>query len=451
MRCSSKLLVALAALVALCAPARAAPLERAIDDYLAPLLRTNNFSGVVLVAKDDRIVFQKGYGLASIEHGVVNSPSTVFQMASVSKPFTAAAILLLAEQGKIDLKAPLSRIIPGFPNGDKLTVHHLLTHTSGIPNINDFDDYAEIQRRPHTPQSLVDLFKDKPLGFEPGARYDYSNSNYNLLALIVERVSGQPFGAFLQRAIFTPAGLTHTGHHGSATQVVPHLATGYAPLGALGLERATPIDWSVKTGNGSLHSDAAGVMRFMRAVHQGKLLKPQSLAASFTEHTPNVGYGWFLTTANKRRIHHANGRSPGFAAQADYYVDDGLTVVVLANTYVSVTTPIARAVGALYFGEPVAPMPALKSEPLRAKSLAAIRGTYQFGPDYYVPNAKIAVRTAANGEINAVIEGQDYPLIPIDESHFLMRSFWVPADFVIGPDGRAAEMSIDGLRGRRIP
>ena len=449
-----RLFAGLFGLLVLAAPASAksaAELEQAIDGYLAPLLRTNNFSGVVLVAKDDAIVFQKGYGLASIEHRVANSPATVFHIASVSKPFTSAAVLLLAEQGKLDLKAPLTRVLPDYPNGERLTIHHLLSHTSGIPNINDFDDYADIQRRPQRPEDLVALFKDKPLEFDPGARYSYSNSNYNLLAHIVEKVSGEPFGTFLDRAIFRPLGLDRTGHPRSAAEVVPGIASGYAPAGSLGLERDTYLDWSVKTGNGSLHSDAAGVMKFMRAVHQGRLLDPQSLAATFTPHTANVGYGWFLTKANQRDVHHVNGRSPGFAAQADYYLADGVTVVVLSNTYVSVTTPIARAVGALYFGEPVAPMPAIRPDPVPAAAIAAIAGTYQFGPDYYVPNAKIRVRSE-NGQVEAMVDDSSpYALVPIDSTHFLMRSFWVATDFTLGPDGKAVEMSIDGLKGRRIP
>lgn len=449
-----KLLAGVFGLFVLASPVSAksaTELERAIDGYLAPLLRTNNFSGVVLVAKDDAILFEKGYGRANIEHGVANRPSTIFHIASVSKPFTSAAIMLLAEQGKLDLRAPLRTVLPGYPNGDRLTIHHLLAHTSGIPNINDFDEYADLQRQPQTAENLVALFKDRPLEFKPGERFSYSNSNYNLLAHIIEKVSGERFGDHLSRTIFTPLGLRHTGHPRSAAEIVPGIASGYAPVGSLGLERAAYLDWSVKTGNGSLYSDAGGVMRFMRAVHGSKLLSEQSFAASFTPHTPNVGYGWFITKANKRDLHHINGRSPGFAAQADYYVADGVTVIVLSNTYVSVTTPIARAIGAIYFGEPVTPLPALRSDRVAASTIAAISGTYQFGPDYYVPNARIRVQARRN-EVEAVTEGYSTsPLVPIDDTHFLLRSFWVPADFALRADGRAIEMSIDGFKGRRIP
>ena len=425
-------------------------LEQAVDAYLQPLLRTNNFSGVILVAQGDEIVLHRAYGQASIEHRVPNRPDTVFQIASVSKPFTAAAIMLLAEQGRVDLRAPLSAILPGYPNGGRLTVHHLLTHTSGIPNINDFPEYADVQRRPHSPEELVAYFRDRPLEFEPASRYAYSNSNYNLLALVVERASGMEFGEFLRSAIFEPLRLQQTGHHGSAAQIVPGLATGYAPAGSLDLERATYVDWSVKTGNGSLYSSAPDLLRFFRAVHEGRLLQPASRSATFTEHVRNVGYGWFLTEANGRAIHHINGRSPGWAAQADYYVEDEVTVIVLANSYISVTTEIARAVGALHFGLAPEPLPALRAEPLAPDAVAALAGAYQFGPDYYVPNALMTV-TGNGGYLEATVG--DYPpyaFLQIDPNRFLIRSFWIEAEFILGPDGRATELVIDGRRARRV-
>jgi CubicO group peptidase (beta-lactamase class C family) len=446
----------IACLVALCAPGPAAAaagashLEKRVTEYLEPLLQTNNFSGVILVAKGDRILLQKGYGFASIEHQVPNSPATVFQIASLSKPFTAAAIMLLQEQGKLDLRAPLHAVLPGYPNGDKLTIHHLLTHSSGIPNINDFDEYGEIQLKPHNPEQLVAYFKHKPLEFEPGSRYSYSNSNYNLLALIIEKASGTDYGSFLKTSIFDPLRTNAIGHRRSAAQIIPHMASGYAPAGSVGLERAAYLDWSVKTGNGSLHADAASVLHFIRAVHHGRLISARSTAASFTPHMPNTGYGWFLSQANGREIHHINGRSPGWAAQADHYVRDDVTVIVLANTYVSVTTEIARAVGGLLFQTPVKPMPDLKASPLDHRSLAAVTGAYQFGRDYYVPNALITVR-GNNGHLEAMVgDYGPYPFIQISPTSFLIRSFWVPAEFTLGPNGRASELVIDGRKGTRV-
>ena len=426
-------------------------LERAVDAYLQPLLRTNNFAGVVLVARGGQVLLQKGYGLANVEHGVPHSPLTRFHIASVSKPFTAAAIMLLAERGRIDLHAPLSRLLPGFPNGERLTVHHLLSHTAGIPNINGFPEYDEIQYREHSLEQLVAYFRDRPLGFAPGDRHEYSNSNYNLLAYIIERVSGLSYGAFLRREIFDPLRLAGTGHPARAAEIVPGLADGYAPEGATGLERARYIDWSVKTGNGSLYATAGDLLAFFRAVHGGRLLTSRSLAASFTPHTPNVGYGWFVTNANGRPLHHINGRSPGWAAQADHYVEEGVTVIVLSNIYAGVPTPIARAVGAIHFGQPHEPLPSLAAEPPAAAAAAGLLGTYRLGPDYYVPNQLLTVAAGADGHLVARPDaGSPTGLIPIGPNRFLMRAFWMEMEFVPGPDGRAAEIRIEQFRGPRV-
>jgi CubicO group peptidase (beta-lactamase class C family) len=430
----------------------ASKLEPAVASYLSPLLRTNNFAGVIVVAKGDRIVFQKGYGYADVEQGVLNQPDTVFQIASVSKPFTAAAIQLLVERGKLDLHAPLTRVLPDYPQGSKLTIHHLLTHGSGIPNINAFPAYADTQLRPQQAADLVEQFKNKPLEFEPGGRYAYSNSNYNLLALIIEKVSGLAYGEFLQREIFAPLQIKNSGHRPPMSKIVPGLADGYAPEGTLGLQRADYLDWSAKTGNGSLYSDAAGILRFVRAAHQGRLMSRESAARSFTPHFPNIGYGWFLTTANGREIHHTNGRSPGWSAQVDHYVKDDLTVIVLSNLYVSVTTPIARAVGAIYFAADPKPLPALSAKKLSAKELSAFVGTYQFGPDYYLPNAKVRVAEVGGDLVGSHVDSS-YPafaFIPIAGTEFLLRSFWSPAKFTLAPDGRVVELHIDDFRGRRI-
>ncbi|GAA4711612.1 beta-lactamase family protein [Sphingomonas lutea] len=421
-----------------------------MDAYLAPLLRTNNFSGVVAVAKQGRVTFVKGYGLADAEQRVPNSPGTVFHIASLSKPFTSMAILLLAERGRLDLDQPLSKLLPDYPGGDRLTIHQLLSHRSGIPNINDFDAYQEMQLRPQTTASLVAQFKDKPLEFSPGERYAYSNSNFNLLAHIIERVTGQTYGAFIAQEILRPIALQHTGHRGDMAMIVPALADGYAPQGTMGIERAAYLDWTAKTGNGSLYSTAADLIRFVCAAHGDALLSPESRTRMFAKHSENAGYGWFLTQANGRELHHVNGRSPGWAAQLDHYPKEDVTIVVLSNLYSSVTTPIARAIGAMHFGLVPEAMPALRAEPLSAGETARLVGTYRFGADYYVPNSTITI-TARGGRIQAEYPSgyTPSPYVPVSPTSFIVRPFWSKAEFTIGSDGNAATLTIDGFRGVR--
>jgi CubicO group peptidase (beta-lactamase class C family) len=213
-----------------------------IDQYLAPFVQGKNFTGAVLIAKGNRTLVSKAYGEGNYSLHVPNTPDTRFHIASISKPFTAAAILLLEERGLLSTSDKLSKYLPDFPRGNEITLLNLLTHTSGIPNVNDLPEYEEAQRFPQSPSSLIAIFKDKPLDFPPGTKYKYSNSNYNVLAFIIEQVGKKPYGEFLRDNIFVPLGLKNTGHDGKAADVIPNSASGYQPHGIAELENAPYID-----------------------------------------------------------------------------------------------------------------------------------------------------------------------------------------------------------------
>ncbi len=248
-------------------PIRDSQVASRLEAYLKSFAELGNFTGVVLVAHKGRILFRHAYGMANYELRVANSPSTRFHIASVSKPFTAIAILQFEEQGRLSISDPVARFLPDFPNGDKIKLEHLLTHSSGIPNVNDLPDYDVFARNPHTVEQLVAKFAGLPLDFEPGSDYHYSNSNYNLLALILEKVGGENYGEYVRKHILDPAGMEHSGHDGNALRLIPLAASGYEPAGISSYEKAPYLDWTNKTGNGQqlwhgvAGSDWAGIGR----------------------------------------------------------------------------------------------------------------------------------------------------------------------------------------------
>ena len=185
-------------------------LADAIDVYIEPYVDGQNFSGTILLARGGDVVFSKGYGMACYEHSVPNEAETKFQIASVSKSFTEAAILLLEKGGELRRDDAVSRFIPDYPRGDEITINHLITHTSGLPRHVFQPDFREKSSRAHTTEDLVDWLRDKPLAFTPGERYGYSNANYSMLAHIIERVSGLSYGDFLETRILSPLGLENT-------------------------------------------------------------------------------------------------------------------------------------------------------------------------------------------------------------------------------------------------
>jgi D-alanyl-D-alanine carboxypeptidase len=404
-------------------PAQDRGLEARIDEYLAPYVKGGNFLGAVLIAKGDRVLASRAFGDSSYELRVPNSPETRFHIASVSKPFTAAAVLVLAERGRLQVSDPLSRFLPDFPNARRITLENLLTHTSGIPNVNNLPEYASASRFPQTPLSLVELFQSKPLRFEPGSKYEYSNSNYNLLALVIEQVTGKGYGAFLREAIFEPLGLNDTGHDGDASEVIANAASGYQPRGAAGLERSSYIDWSAKTGNGSLYSTTRDLMKFLRAYRRGQIVPRAAVDRAWAE-KPGNNYGWFVRRRHGLVAIASNGRSPGFTSSLEYYPERDLTVIVLSNSYSPVSqSPVAEDLASIALGqEPSEPGPVPVE--LGGDTLARLRGTYRFDETFFQPNAEVRIRVEGKDLVLDWGGTSGSHLIPLAAGEFIDRQSW---------------------------
>src|ERR1044072_950897 len=240
-------------------PAAAQDVSR-MDTVVRADADRGEFMGAVLVAKDGKVVLDRGYGSANLEWQIPNDGDTRFRLGSLTKQFTATAILLLQERGKLTLTDPVKKWIADAPPAwDKITIRHLLTHTSGIPNFTSFDDYQKQKTLPTTLAAVIARFRDKPLDFQPGEKWNYSNSGYLVLTAIVEKASGQPYAAFLAENIFKPLGMADTGYDSHAA-VIPHRASGYAP-GAKGPTNADYIDMSIPQGAGALYSTTHDLLK----------------------------------------------------------------------------------------------------------------------------------------------------------------------------------------------
>jgi CubicO group peptidase (beta-lactamase class C family) len=405
-------------------------IEAEVDAYVKPYLEMGGFSGSILIAKGGKILLKKGYGMANYELGVPNTPDTKFHIASVSKPFTAAAVMLLQERGLLSVSDPLTKFISDYPKGDKITVHHLLTHTSGIPNVNNYPDYDAKSKFPQTPASLVEMFKNKPLIMQPGDQYNYSNSNYNLLAYIIEKVSGKSYGEFLKENIFQPLAMKDTGHDGQAETLLKNRASGYVPVGVSGFENAPYLDWTSKTGNGSLYSTVEDLYKWDRALYTEKLLKKPTLERMFTAHIEGVGYGWFISKRLNRRAIRISGRSPGFSAELQRYVDEDVCVIVLGNNYAPTASTIANDVAAITLGEKYETFSVVKPVTLTEQAINALAGRYEGGSDFFLPGAVLTLENK-NGSLNMIwSSGATVTLVPQSDAKFFDRLFWAGITFV---------------------
>lgn len=297
--------------------------------------------GSVLVAKDGKPVFNQGYGMADLEWNVPNSPTTRFNIASMTKQFTAAAILLLEDRGKLKIDDLVKKYLPDAPaSWEKITIYHLLTHTSGIS-----DDAAKYV--PGTPDKLD--FSDTPLNFQAGERWAYSNLGYIVLGYLLERISGQTYAQFLEQNIFKPFGMNDSGMF-TFPAVIPRRASGYWPRGK-GVENADHFDARLGFSAGSLYSTTEDLLRWEDGLFGGRLLSPASLQKMITPFKSDYGCGLYIKRANGHRMIHHDGNNIGFNSEMAYYPEERIAVIVLANLNGSVTSEIARALAAVARGE----------------------------------------------------------------------------------------------------
>lgn len=325
-----------------------------LDAAVQAFTALKRFSGAVLVAHRGKILLSNGYGLANIEHRIANTPQTVFRLGSTTKPFTATVIMQLEEGGQLSVNDPLHRYFPDYPNGDRITLHHLLSNTSGIPDYLLLPGFRETMGIEATAAELIARFKDLPLQFEPGAEFGYSNSNWVLLGAIIEQLTGQSYADAVHARIFRPLGMARSGYEWFAP-VIANRADGYADHGEA-LTNADAIASSVMHGAGGLHSTVEDLYAFDRALYGETLLRQATLRRMFQPLSEmngvGYGYGWEIRTQSGRRaVGHAGGLD-GFIAEFVRYVDDDATIIFLSNLSGTAQAEISETLAAILFGEP---------------------------------------------------------------------------------------------------
>jgi len=325
-------------------------LQEKVDEYIGVLLKMERFSGSILIAKDGEILFSKGYGLANREHDIPNTPKTIFRMGSIGKQFAAACIMQLQEQGKLDVKDPITKYIPDYPNGDIITLHHCLTHTSGIPNLTEFPEHRKTIMIPSPVEKTILRFKDKPLEFAPGEKFKYCNSGWLLLGYVIEKVSGKTYEDYLEEHIFGPLNMTNSGYDHHST-ILKNRASGYH-ITKEGPVNAPYIDMSIPHAGGALYTTVEDFLTWDQALYTEKILTKASLDKMFAPFKGNYGYGWRIDSIfGHKRIHHG-GSIFGFQTHIARYVDDNIFVVFMCNQRPIPTRRIAQDLAAIVFGKP---------------------------------------------------------------------------------------------------
>ena len=325
-------------------------IETKVDEYIRAEMKAQQIPGVALaVIKDGKTIIARGYGLANVEHQVPVKPETIFQSGSTGKQFTATAVMMLVEEGKLALDDNIIRHFPDAPpSWQNITVRHMLTHTSGMTDYpQDFD-----LRRDYTEDELYQRIKAIPLAFQPGEKWSYSNLAYVMLGILIHKVSGKFYGDFLQERIFKPLEMT-TARIISESDIVPNRAAGYLIVNGQ-LKNQDWVSPSLNTtADGALYLTIYDMAKWDAALYTEKLLKRSSLEQMWTPVKLNdgttfpYGFGWGLGNVRDHRVIEHGGSWQGFKAQILRYVDDKLTIILFANQARANQTKLAHDIAAI--------------------------------------------------------------------------------------------------------
>ncbi|MEZ0389363.1 MAG: serine hydrolase, partial [Verrucomicrobium sp.] len=351
--------------------------ERVLNSVIAAEVSGETPGYAVLVSRDGKILWEAGFGMANLATKEAVTPGTVFRIGSITKQFVASAVLLCEEEGRFSVNDPLSRFFPDYPGGDKITLKHLLTHTSGIKSYTSLPDFMTHVKEPRTPEQMMAGFQNLPPDFAPGAGFAYCNSGYFLLAEVVRRASGESYDSLLQRRVYLSQHMYSTGPHRPSLGLAFE-ARGYQEAGS---KWRPAVDWHMSQagGAGELYSTVGDLQRWNEAVFGDHVLTPESRKKAHTPE-PKAGseaagafaqkyaFGWMADEVRGLKVISHSGGLHGFSSELRRYPDQKVTVTVLCNSMEGVgglnTAMIADIAARQYLWREMSPQPCFQEEPL---------------------------------------------------------------------------------------
>jgi CubicO group peptidase (beta-lactamase class C family) len=374
-------------------------LSRKLDTLVTAYANQFKFSGVAMVVKGDKILLEKGYGYKDFAKKKLNDPNGIFQIGSVTKQFTAAVILYLQEQGKLSVEDKVSKYIPDIPGWGQITIDHLLTHTSGLYNYTNDNRFMNNESLQHVELNrIISMVKSKPLEFQPGTKFSYSNSNYILLGYIIQKVSGKAYEQMVHEVIFTPLQMKHSGFDfknlKDTNRVVGYLAI------ENNLQLVAPIvDSSASFAAGAIYSTADDLYKWHKALNTDKVISRSSIEKAFTPRLNKYAYGWMIDSINGKRMVTHNGAIFGFTADILRIPVDDICIILLCNES-SNLSPISRGLANILYG--------LSYEIPAEKKFIQLEEAIlnQYVGEYWVSEDLKLNVTLANGQLKGQLTGQ---------------------------------------------
>ncbi len=410
-----KILLKIAFLFFLIHPAYGQKINKAVDQLMNENFSDNAPGATILVAKNGKVIYEKAFGMANLELSVPLKTNHVFEIGSVSKQFTAVAILMLQERGKLNVNDPITKYLPHYPtHGHTITIHHLLTHTSGIVNYTNLDEWTKIWRQDLTVKEVIDIFKNEPMDFAPGEKFSYSNSGYILLGAIIENASGSSYQEFIENQIFEPVGMKQS-YYGSHKTIIPERASGYQKNNEE-ITNAEFLSMTQPYAAGSLMSTVGDLNLWNEALKSNKLISEESKNLAQKDYdlnngeSTNYGYGWMPNEVQGSKCVEHGGGIFGFFSFVVYLPTEDIFVAILSNTDYNNVSDIAIKVAAIAMGKPYGDE---KEISLSAKELQRWAGNYEF------EDGTFRVITFEDGKLYSQRNGgTKYQIHPLTENGF---------------------------------
>lgn len=308
--------------------------------------------GVFLIAKGGKVLYSKAFGKANLELGVDMNTQSVFQIGSMTKQFTAVAILMLEQEGKLNVNEPVSKYIANYPNGNQIQIHHLLNHTSGIKDFTKMKTISEIAQKQMSPQEMVNFFKNEPVDFMPGEKFEYNNSGYVVLGYIIEIVSGKTYEEFIKEKIFDKVGMQDS-YYATDRKIIKNRAYGYHQK-TDGYVNKTVINFSVPYASGALMSTVEDMLKWQMALNKNLLLNKEHTNKAFSSYKLNngepteYGYGWHIKEVDGVQTREHGGSIFGFKSMAVYIPEKDIYIIGLSNCDCNSPTQIVKDIAGLF-------------------------------------------------------------------------------------------------------
>jgi CubicO group peptidase (beta-lactamase class C family) len=416
-----------------------------LDELVAAYAKNEQFNGTVLVAEKGNILLQKGYGYKNAGKKEMNDANTIFQIGSITKQFTSAVILHLQEKKKLSIHDKLSKYFPALPFADSVTIENLLTHTSGIYNYTNNEDFMKNDAvKPASQEKLFSLFKDKPLEFKPGTKFNYSNSNYILLGYIIGKVTGNPYEKEVHEIIFTPLHMEHSGFDFISLSS-PDKAIGYFSLSKTSNTPATIVDSSASFSAGAIYTTVGDLYKWDRSLYTEKIISKASLKDAYTPRKDKYGFGWGIDTAYGKPVYKHGGGIFGFSTNILRDPEEDICIILFDNKGDGGLEKITEGLNAVLHNKPY-DIPKEKTIiTVDSSVLKQYVGEYELAPNFILTvtleEGKFMVQATGQGKAELYAEKENF---------FFLKVADIQIEFTKNADGKTDKLILH-QGGRDMP